>query len=135
MDKVNDDVEFKNTVNNSEFRRLAENYAWHGAGEVSKVYEFMESLKDKDTYERMKDDLKFMIKVKPLAHRGFWLTLRHKSLEGKARTYVEMMDKSTEKERNQILSEYEFIKNNEGLGIITNEFKDEVDRIRSGSGQ
>lgn len=129
--QVNEDVELKNIIVNSKFNELAENYAWHGVGEVSKVYEYMNSLKDKDKYDRMKDDLKFMIDVKNLPHRSSWLGLRRDSIEKRARSYIEMTERATDKELGQIRSEYEFIKSKGGLGIITDEFRKEVEKFKS----
>jgi len=128
-DKVNEEIELKNVVLNSKFDTMVENYILHGVGNREKIIEFI-TAQDKDTYERMKTDFIFMEKSKGLEHRSTWLGMKRMSLEGKAKTFVEVYDKASKTEKIQLDKEIDFLMSRNGMGIISDEFKQEVMKIR-----
>ncbi len=55
--------------------------------------------------------------------------MRHASIEGRAKTWIELLERSSESERAQLLSEL-----NQVMlvgGVVTPEFMDEVDRLKN----
>ena len=126
MDEVNDDIELKRIVRNGKFNMLATDYAWYGARERKGVLDYMYSFKDKKVYDSFKDSLRFIESpaIKALPHRNFWLSFSHKSLEGKARTWIKLLESADDKERKQLWKEYGIV--SRAKGIISPEFRSEV---------
>jgi hypothetical protein len=89
---------------------------------------YMKSFKDKDIYDRLNDRFKFQEKTKDLPNRSFWLAVKGTpDTEARAKLYVNRLEKEPE----QTIAEYEFIKSKGGLGIITDAFRKEVEKVRS----
>ncbi len=117
-------------VRSSKFDMLATQNAWYGVKNSEKLLDFMEE-QDFDVHKDMVDIFKFIKDpvVKTLPHRDFWLSMRHASIEGRAKTWIELLERSSESERAQLLSEL-----NQVMlvgGVVTPEFMDEVDRLKN----
>lgn len=128
-DKINDEVELKKVVLNSKFDTMVENFMLHKVGKREDIISFINK-QDKNTYEQMKTDFIFMEKSVGLEHRSTWLGMKRMSLEGKAKTFVEVYDKAGAAEKAQLDKEIGFIMSRDGMGIISDEFKQKVMQIR-----
>ena len=129
VDPINDEVEFKNVVINSKFDTLAENYLYHGVGDEATVKEYMRE-QNRDTHERLRNEYDFMKKIRNLEHRNFWLGLKRKSTEVKARAYVQMLDTASSEEYSQLMSEKRIVQ--QAGGVFSDNFNYAVSRIRAG---
>jgi hypothetical protein len=126
---IEDEIELETMVRNSKFDMLATRNAWYGVKNSERLLKFMEE-QDFDVYNKMTGDLKFIKDpvVKSLPHRDFWLSMRHSSIKGRAKIWVELLDRSSEGEKAQLLNEM-----NQVMligGIVTPEFMEEVGRVR-----
>jgi hypothetical protein len=95
------------------------------------IFEYMQSFKDRDVYNRLKDRFKFAEKIKELPNRAFWLSLKGiEDTETRARLYLDRLDKASPEEQDRIMTEEIPIVLRAG-GIISGEFRKEVIKLRS----
>ena len=127
---IENEIELKQMVMNSKFDMLAKQNAWHGVKNKEKLFKFMKE-QEFDDYNRMVDVFKFIKDpmVKTLPHRDFWLSMKHASIEGRAKIWIELLDRSSESEKEQLLDEL-----NQVMligGVVTPDFMKEVEKARS----
>ena len=126
---IENEIELKRMVRNSKFDMLATQNAWYGVKNKDKLFEFMKE-QEHDVYTGMVDKFKFIKDpvIKSLPHRDFWLSMRHMSVEGRAKTWTKLLERSSESEKAQLLNEL-----NQVMlvgGVVTPEFMEEVNRPR-----
>lgn len=129
---IENEVELERMVRNGKFDMLATQNAWYGVRNSKELTKFMKE-QEFDDYNHMVDTLKFMKDpvVKSLPHRDFWLSMRHSSIEGRAKTWVELMDRASESEKEQFMDELSQVM--AVGGVVTPEFMEEVGKF-SGKG-
>jgi hypothetical protein len=107
---VNEEIELEKVIRNSKFERLTKEYAWHDARPLKDVTDFIAQQTDLDVVDRMKNELKFAVKIKDLSHRSIWLSTYRMSNEGKAKTLVRFLDSATNAEKKQIIDELGYVR-------------------------
>jgi len=126
-DEVSDEEEFEALMRNAKFDRLVTDYAWYGERKRKEVVDFVRKVsKDKETYKRLMDALKFAERpaIKNLPHRKFWLSLMHMSAEGRARTLARIFKEAGKKEEDALWREYETVARVKGIkGVISPEVR------------
>ena len=131
---IENEIDLKRMVRNSKFDMLATQNAWYGVKNKDELFKFMKE-QEHDIYTGMVDKLKFIKDpvIKSLPHRDFWLSMRHMSVEGRAKTWTKLLERSNESEKAQLLNEL-----NQVMlvgGIVTPEFMEEVNRPKLGNEQ
>jgi len=128
--EVENEVELGRMVRNGKFDMLATRNAWYGVKNKKELFDFVKK-QDFDVYNDMMDIFEFMKDpvVKTLPHRDFWLSMKHMSIEGRAKTWVELLDRASEAEKKQLMNELSQIM--VVGGVVTPKFMDEVGRLRS----
>ena len=127
---IENEVELERMVRNGKFDMLATQNAWYGVKNQKELSEFMKE-QDFDVYKDMTDTFKFIKDpiVKTLPHRDFWLSMKHSSIEGRAKTWVELLERSSEAEKKQLINELSQVMI--VGGVVTPEFMEEVGRLKS----
>ena len=127
---IENEVELKQMVMNGKFDMLATQNAWYGVKNKEKLFKFMKE-QEFDEYNRMVDVFKFIKDpvVKSLPHRKFWLSMKHSSIEGRAKTWVELLDRASGSEKKQLMDELSQVMI--VGGVVTPEFMEEVGRLRN----
>lgn len=129
---IENKIELKTMVRNNKFDMLATDWAWYGARDKKEVIDFIKEQKDIDVMDNMMDKLEFVSDplIKTLPHRRFWLSMRHMSVEGRARTWFELGNRITDTEKEQYKQELAQVAELEG--IVTDEFLDELEKLQQG---
>jgi len=108
----------------------AEGYLFYNNQTKSDVDRYINSFKDPDVRDRLEDRFQFQIDTKNLPNRSFWLRLQGLSTEARAKAYVDRLDKASPTDAASLRRE-EMIVDLAG-GVLTDEFYDEVSKLRRG---
>ncbi len=128
--QVQEELDLENIVKNGKFEQLAKDYAWKGIRKRDEVIDYINSQKDKNDYENMKEELEFMEKTKDLEHRGTWVGMWHMNAKGKAKEFARSYMSSTDKEKEQLRKELIQIEarfrtdEGESAGYVSDSFKE-----------
>lgn len=85
--------------------------------------------KDRDTYNRLMDRLKFEEGIKTLPEKSFWRRMKGLRMEAKAQVFVDRLNNSTPEEAAQLWKEYAIVAR--AKGIISPELRKEIGRLRA----
>lgn len=132
IDQEKEVASLKRWSENRGLDTLVDGYLYKDNVTRSEIADYMRSFKDKDTYDRLKERFEFSQKIRELPNRSFWLSLKGISdTRARAKVYVDRYDKADEVTQSQIMQEMEIVKN--AGGVISDEFKKEVMKVRSGN--
>lgn len=132
---IEDKIVLEKLIRNNEFDMLATDWAWYDARPKKEIIDFIKSQKDEGIVDAMIDKLEFISDplIKSLPHRKFWLSMRHMSTEGRARTWTELINKVPDVEKEQLRKELAQVSGVKG--IVTDEFFDALEKIQDESFQ
>ena len=130
IEKAREDSSLQRWVENRGLDALVDGYLVHKNTKESEITDYIAKSRDKDTADRLMERYKFSVKIKDLPNRSFWLALKGTpDTEARAKLYVERYDKATVKQKAELDNEVGVI--NQAGGVISDEFKKEVGRLRS----
>ena len=130
IEKAREDSSLQRWTENRGLDTLVDGYLYQKNTKESEITDYIAKSRDKDTADRLKERYKFSVKIKDLENRSFWLALKGTpDTEARARLYVERYDNSTPSQREKLDQEVGVI--NQAGGVISDEFKKEVGRLRS----
>jgi hypothetical protein len=109
----------------------AEGYLFYKNTSPGEINEYMNSFKDKDVYNRLKERFDYQVAIKDLPNRSFWLRLKGLDTDARAKVYYDRLESANAEERAQLMKEEAIVKH--AGGVITEEFKQEVMKRRLGN--
>ena len=106
------------------FDTLVDDYLYGEETTRADLVKGARSHKDRDTYDRLMDRLKFEEGIKNLPERSFWRRMKGMTLEARAKLFVDRLKGSDEEERKQLWQEYRII--SRAGGVVSEGFREEV---------
>ena len=81
---------FDKMLRREEMNFLAEGYYWKGVGSESKIDKFIDKFEEEHIRKSLENKRAFIEKVKPLPHRGSWVSFYHVPPEIKAKEFYKI---------------------------------------------
>lgn len=129
IDKKEEEVVIRRFTENRGLDVLVEGYLYEKNVDRKEIIDYARKFKDKDTYDRLIDRFKFEEAIKTLPEKSFWRRMKGLTTEARAKVFVDRLDKSTPEEVQELWNEYAIVARTKG--IISKEFRNEVNRIRT----
>jgi hypothetical protein len=128
IEKVKEEAMLQNWAENRSLDERVKKY-FDGELERSDIGQYIMTFKDENTRERLKERFKFSEKIKGVANRSFWLSLKGiPDTKARAKVYIDRYNLATDEEKVQLLKEVGQVQR--AGGIVSEEFKREVMRLR-----
>jgi hypothetical protein len=124
FDKAEEDAVIKRNVENRGMDTLVEGHLYDKNVDAKELFNYAESFKDKDTYDRLIDRFKFEQAIKDLPEKSFWRRMKGIPTEAKAKVFVDRLNKSNEEQRRQLWDEYSIV--DQAKGVLGKGFREEV---------
>lgn len=138
-----EEATIKNFVENRGLDALARGYLFKKSVDIKEITAYIDKdpltgkARETEDYDRLSDRFDFHENTKDLSSRSFWLGLKSiTDPQGRAKTYVRILENATPKERKKILDEELQVMDIEAsktpnFKIFTEAFMDEVSRLMS----
>jgi len=124
IDKAQEEKVLEEFVQNRNFDIKVDAFLYGEGIERGDLDKEARSYKDKDTYDRLIDRLRFEEAIKTLPEKSFWRRMKGLRLEAKAKVFADRLRSADEKERSQLWREYGIVA--KAKGVISPEFRAEV---------
>jgi hypothetical protein len=107
LDDAKEKVNTEQAIKNNTFNELIRNTlrAKDRETATNKLFEFMAGEEDQNKYKQMMADWEFAENTRDLPHRSWWLSMIGESMDVKAETWLEMVEKTPEEEKDQLFQE------------------------------
>ena len=127
IESADEASDIKRWIQRRELDRLTEGYLFEKSVTRKEIFKNINSYKDLDTRDRLRDRFEFQEKTKTLPNRSFWLRLKGLSTDARAKVFVGRLKKSNAEEKSQLWKEYGKVSR---IGGIASEgFRDEVKKL------
>jgi len=127
IDKAAESAVIKRFAENRGMDTLVEGHLYDKNVDAKELFNYAESFKDKDTYDRLIDRFKFEQAIKDLPKKSFWRRMKGIPTEAKAKVFVDRLNKSNEEQRRQLWDEYSIV--DQAKGVLGKGFREEVSKL------
>jgi len=128
IDKAKEGSDLEKWMQNRGLDARVEGNLYHDNVDRKEITEYIKSFKDIDVADRLMERWEFQVAIKGLQNKSFWLRLKGLDTKARAKVFVKRMYQSTPEEEEQVRSELGKVI--EIGGVITDDFLDEVGKLR-----